>query len=307
MVMFGIDASSAQRIVDWSAVDEVTGFGFEKVTQGDGYVNPYWPEAKAALAARARTSGMIPGAYLFLEHGPSGAAQADLFAEHAGNLDGWALAIDVEPYSPPGRAPSLPTHADAIASATRLRRHYPGHPLGGYLPPWYWDNIDAMFVDWTWPSRYVSGIGGPRDLYQRVPGSYWAPYGGRAPALLQFTASAVVPGVGLVDCSAFRGAPDQLRRIVAEKGAAPPPPEPAHDWQEAMMHRLPTLKQGATAHDHVRRAQALLGPAGQKVTEDGVFGPATHAAVSRVQRAHGMTADGIIGPHTWTLLVTGAA
>src|SRR4029077_8770580 len=40
----------------------------------------------------------------------------------------------------------------------------------------------------------------------------WARYGGRAPALLQFTNAATVPGVsGRVDCSAFRGTAARLR------------------------------------------------------------------------------------------------
>jgi len=43
-----------------------------------------------------------------------------------------------------------------------------------------------------------------------TPGQ-WAPYGGRTPALLQFTNAATVPGVaGRVDCSAFRGTAAQL-------------------------------------------------------------------------------------------------
>jgi len=42
------------------------------------------------------------------------------------------------------------------------------------------------------------------------------------------------------------------------------------------------------------------------VAEDGIFGPNTEAAVKKVQHAHSMTADGIIGQATWTLLVTGA-
>src|SRR5258707_12879293 len=69
MVMYGIDASSAQHDVDWATVDASTGFGFEKVSQGRGYVNPNWPLAASAMAARAKASGFVPGAYLFLEQG----------------------------------------------------------------------------------------------------------------------------------------------------------------------------------------------------------------------------------------------
>jgi peptidoglycan hydrolase-like protein with peptidoglycan-binding domain len=38
------------------------------------------------------------------------------------------------------------------------------------------------------------------------------------------------------------------------------------------------------------------------ITADGVFGPATARAVRRYQRSRGMTADGIVGPATWAAL-----
>lgn len=304
-LLFGIDASSAQQRVDWSAVDSVTAFGWEKVTQGTDYVNPYWPGsdgAKVQMRERQRLTGFTPGAFLFLEQG-NGAAQADYFAQHAGDLTGFGLMIDCEPW-PAIR--SFPTHADLATCAARLRVLFPGKPLGGYLPPWYWDGQDTTVVDWLWPSIYVFGIGSPASLYARVPASWWSPYGGRSPSLLQFTSSALVSGVaGAVDCSAFRGTPQQYRSLVVA-GTTPTPPPPPNDWQVQMMHALPTLQQGTTDHMAVRRVQALLRPAGVPVAEDGVFGPATSAAVKRVQAAHGLTADGVVGEHTWAVLVTGS-
>jgi peptidoglycan hydrolase-like protein with peptidoglycan-binding domain len=44
------------------------------------------------------------------------------------------------------------------------------------------------------------------------------------------------------------------------------------------------------------------------VTADGVYGPATRAAVLRFQRAHGLVVDGIVGPQTLAALgLSGAA
>src|SRR5260370_3914915 len=94
MVMYGIDASSAQHDVDWATVDASTGFGFEKVSQGRGYVTPNWPLAASAMAARAKASASVPGAYLFLEHA-NGAAQADSFAQHAADPAASALAVAI--------------------------------------------------------------------------------------------------------------------------------------------------------------------------------------------------------------------
>jgi len=47
----------------------------------------------------------------------------------------------------------------------------------------------------------------------------------------------------------------------------------------------------------VRRLQLALG-----VSDDGIFGPITEAAVRHFQAAHGLTVDGIVGPDTWAAL-----
>jgi lysozyme len=218
-VQFGIDASSFQGNPDWALVDAITSFGWEKVTQGSprtasrGYINPFWAgpagHNKRALVARAAASGFIPGAYHFLEAG-DGAGQADFFHRSAGNLNGFAVAVDVEP-----TANSRPTTADAHAFVARLRELYPHHPVTGYIPHWYWDGQGTRFVDVLWASNYVTGAGTPAQLYARVTPAQWAAYGGRVPALLQFTSAATVPGVpGRVDCSAFRGTVDGLRALL---------------------------------------------------------------------------------------------
>lgn len=58
----------------------------------------------------------------------------------------------------------------------------------------------------------------------------------------------------------------------------------------------PVLKQGSTGSD-VKRLQQLL-----HVAVDGVFGPATAAAVNKIKVSVGGPADGVCGPKTWELL-----
>lgn len=52
----------------------------------------------------------------------------------------------------------------------------------------------------------------------------------------------------------------------------------------------------------VRELQGLLNENGAYIEIDGVFGPATDAAVRAYQRANGLTVDGIVGEKTWASL-----
>ncbi|SMH29804.1 Phage-related lysozyme (muramidase), GH24 family [Azospirillum lipoferum] len=76
---------------------------------------------------------------------------------------------------------------------------------------------------------------------------------------------------GLVARRAAEAALFQRQVVQAQMGAAPEGPE----------------------EDRVRAVQRIVGT---KV--DGVYGPATHAAVARWQAAHKLVADGVVGPVT---------
>lgn len=204
-VIYGPDCSSFQGSPDWARVSAVCRFGAEKVTEGLTYVNPRWAAAKPAMLRVAR-HGFVPLAYLFLDAKGSGGAQAEFFAKHAGSLSGFGIVVDFE------RAPDgSPSHAQAVDATRELRKLYPRHPVGGYAPHWFTDSQSLTFCDWLWASEYVLGSGDPAALYSRVPASWWAPYGGRTPLLLQFTDKASIAGIsGAVDCSAFHGPEGQL-------------------------------------------------------------------------------------------------
>ena len=64
----------------------------------------------------------------------------------------------------------------------------------------------------------------------------------------------------------------------------------------------PVVKSGSNTHP-VKTLQYLLRSRGHSVTVDGTFGPQTEAAVKAFQGSHGLTADGIVGPVTWPVLV----
>jgi GH25 family lysozyme M1 (1,4-beta-N-acetylmuramidase) len=254
--IFGIDASSFQGNVNWAEVDRACDFGAEKVTEGTGYENPFWPVAKQAMLARAHASGFVPMAYMFLDAGERGEAQADWFASKAGSLDGFAIVIDVERASD-----GSPTLTQAKDAATRLRQHYPRHPIGGYIPHWFSGSRDLGFVDWLWASSYVGGSGAPEVLYHGVPDLWWAPYGGAKPTLLQFTDKAVVGGVGgQVDCSAFLGTVEQLGRLVlARPVIQQPPPVPTPK-------PVPLAQPVTTSSGHADSTMLFVKPGAPKIS-----------------------------------------
>ncbi len=65
-----------------------------------------------------------------------------------------------------------------------------------------------------------------------------------------------------------------------------------------------TVRRGSTG-DKVKKLQALLTHSwGQDVGAiDGNFGAKTNDGVLNVQRFMGLTADGVVGPQTWTVLI----
>jgi peptidoglycan hydrolase-like protein with peptidoglycan-binding domain len=77
----------------------------------------------------------------------------------------------------------------------------------------------------------------------------------------------------------------------------PPAPAPAPAPQECAVN-LPVVQEGARGATVVA-VQKLVGG----IAVDGIFGPATHAAVIAHQQAARLAADGIVGTHTWGSLL----
>ena len=67
-------------------------------------------------------------------------------------------------------------------------------------------------------------------------------------------------------------------------------PAPTTETEE---YNMPTIKKGSTGKA-VKIWQIIIG-----ATADGVFGPITEANTRKLQKANGLTVDGIVGPKTW--------
>jgi len=64
----------------------------------------------------------------------------------------------------------------------------------------------------------------------------------------------------------------------------------------------PVVQNGNQGHP-IRTLQFLLRARGHNLTVDGMFGPATEAAVKAFQSNKGMTANGITSAQTWSSLI----
>jgi murein DD-endopeptidase MepM/ murein hydrolase activator NlpD len=96
-------------------------------------------------------------------------------------------------------------------------------------------------------------------------------------------------GAGNIDYEAFRGAPTAAPVAPAKPSVAPAKGSRAYRGTE--------LKRGEPAGPDVLYLQNKLG-----VNPPGPFGPMTHTAVVAFQKKHGLLADGIVGPLTWSKL-----
>jgi peptidoglycan hydrolase-like protein with peptidoglycan-binding domain len=81
---------------------------------------------------------------------------------------------------------------------------------------------------------------------------------------------------------------------------------PAEVRQEQVMSGTispwPVVQNGNQGHP-IRTLQFLLRARGHHLTLDGIFGPATEAAVKDFQTSKGIAADGIVSPQTWAALI----
>jgi CHAP domain/Putative peptidoglycan binding domain len=75
------------------------------------------------------------------------------------------------------------------------------------------------------------------------------------------------------------------------------------DWTEAIVNKLPQVSKGDTG-EHVESVQGLLlARSHPEVAVNGRFDDTTEAAVKAVQKWGGVTADGVVGPDTWPVLL----
>lgn len=160
---------------------------------------------------------VLLGAYWVLYPGnPVGRADsfiARLDSQCPGWRDGpFLLQADCEKWN--NDVSTVPPVSEVNAFCDRLTLRLPKLRPVGYLPDWVYGDLSAFRYP-LWSSKYVTGAGSPRTLYPGDGARQWAAYGGKTPAILQFTSSATIGGQSTCDANAFRGTLQELTRLVA--------------------------------------------------------------------------------------------
>lgn len=81
-------------------------------------------------------------------------------------------------------------------------------------------------------------------------------------------------------------------------------------WQKDGLLGADAKPTASTTHmlgdrsDRIAELQRRLNKLGESLDTDGIFGPATHAAVVGFQGTHGLSADGVVGSKTWSTLLS---
>ncbi|MFJ2631967.1 GH25 family lysozyme [Streptomyces sp. NPDC087422] len=279
----GLDVSGYQGNVDWASVkSKGAAFAYVKATEGTTYTSPNFSQQYSG----SYNAGLVRGAYHFaLPNNSSGTAQADWFVGHGGgwSADGKTLppALDIE-YNPYG-ATCYGLSQSAMVSWIRDFSNEVRTRTGRY--PTIYTTTDW----WTSCTGNNSGFGATNPLwvarYSSGPGTL--PAGWSAQTIWQYADSGTFPG----DQDTFNGTLTDLQNFAKGSGYNPPP---TTSW--------PTVQQGASG-ERVKTVQYLLNAHGSSLAVDGAFGAGTNTAVRSFQSAHGLTADGVVGPNTWQALI----
>lgn len=223
------------------------------------------------------------GIYQYVVPGQDAAAQARALVSLLGPLRPGELPVADLETGGPGQQARWEAWAAVIKDAYGIS-------------PWLYSGLDfarAHGLSPQWVAAY-------QESPPQVPHLLW-----------QFTDRFDVPGAGTCDCSVYDGS-------LAELASWAWQPSPVPSWQEALMNKIPELSEGARDEaGHVfwvHRLQALTRVYGEitgladaaALTVTGVFDAATKSAVQQVQAREHLAEDGIAGPLTWSVLITGS-
>lgn len=215
MTQFGIDVSNHQRNFDFAgAAAEGYTFATHKITESNNYKDPYWPRALNEM--RKHFPNRF-GGYHFWRRSASAESQADLLAQHIGDLS-VPIQLDFEDTSASGVTRA---ELDAIVNAIQARGMI---VFADYIPRWYWQGaMNSADLGGTgrplWASDYgPNNTGYGSSLYDARGGDAgpgWNSYGGGSVGVWQFGEKGLVAGQS-VDVNAIRGTIEDVEKLIGK-------------------------------------------------------------------------------------------
>ncbi|MEV6744694.1 peptidoglycan recognition protein family protein [Streptomyces sp. WC2508] len=165
---------------------------------------------------------------------------------------------------------------------------------------------------WDW-NRYMELVGGAAGGGEGADGLSFASYATQQSGSTGAQVKAVQQllndqgySAGAVDGSFGPATKTAVTAYQAARGLNADGVVGARTWTALLSAgATPNLQQGASGDEVKRLQRALTAALGSTVGVDGSFGPATVTAVRNYQTSRGLTADGMVGPGTWTALQTG--
>jgi lysozyme len=272
----GIDVSGYQTSVDWQRLAAAgLSFAFIKATEGSALVDHRFAENWA----EAKSAGVLRGAYHFFRPQLDAASQAQLFLAQLQDRGELPPVLDVELANDVAPAQII----NGVKAWLELVSASLGRPLL-YTMPGFWDTL-------------------PHDPWFAANADLWvAHWGVQTPALVngfsswrfwQFTNKASLSGTAgafAADENRFNGTVDELRAYSAAFTGGQPLPQPA----QFNLHTTLGIQQ----------ALNYLKVPTPPLTEDGLMGPLTRAALQLFQGRNALAVDGIAGPSTRAALQT---
>jgi hypothetical protein len=160
-VIKGIDVSAYQpEAYDTTGLD----FVFTKITEGLSYINPRW----VAQRDRAKSKGLVWGAYHYPHMANDPIAEADFFLKQVKWAPGDIIVLDWEGYDSANRGvPKSRQIAYRDAWLKYVKGKMPGHRVGMYCNVDYWRNVDTSSNcgDFLWIATAGAPAGRPGITY----------------------------------------------------------------------------------------------------------------------------------------------